>query len=163
MPSDEEEVFTYPARDDNDRDERPGEDEEEFVYPDNSADATAPQATSGGFPEHSSLPQDPAEPITLVETPSLLSSPPPPPPHTPPHPSPAQLEALSAAVSQGDLVLLKKLFATALQGDLEAFALANDASSRTGFTALHAAASRGYLDIVQWREFSVPSRSCTAS
>jgi len=72
---------------------------------------------------------------------------------TQPHPSPAQLEALSAAASDGDLSLLKKLFHTALQaGDLEAFALANDASSRTGLTALHTAASRGYLDIVKWRE-----------
>ncbi|KAH7887859.1 hypothetical protein F5I97DRAFT_1806415, partial [Phlebopus sp. FC_14] len=67
------------------------------------------------------------------------------------HPSPAQLEALSAAASAGDLALLKKLFATALQsGNIEAFALANDASSRTGLTALHAAASRGYLHIVKW-------------
>ncbi|KAH9940598.1 hypothetical protein B0H21DRAFT_794571 [Amylocystis lapponica] len=35
-------------------------------------------------------------------------------------------------------------------GDVEPFALANDASSRTGLTALHAASSRGYLDIVKW-------------
>ncbi|KII94681.1 hypothetical protein PLICRDRAFT_188292 [Plicaturopsis crispa FD-325 SS-3] len=70
----------------------------------------------------------------------------------PHHPSPAQLESLYAAASSGDLSLLKKLFTTALRtGDVEAFALSNDASSRTGFTALHAAASRGYLDIVKWR------------
>ena len=68
------------------------------------------------------------------------------------HPSPAQLESLQAAASGGDLTLLKKLFATALQtGEVESFALANDASPRTGLTALHAAASRGYLDIVKWR------------
>lgn len=68
-----------------------------------------------------------------------------------PHPSPAQLESLYAAASSGDLSLLKKLFRNALDaGDVEAFSLANDASTRTGFTALHAAASRGYLDIVTW-------------
>ncbi|KAL4075965.1 hypothetical protein J3A83DRAFT_4089165, partial [Scleroderma citrinum] len=67
------------------------------------------------------------------------------------HPSPAQLEALCAAASSGDLTLLKKLFSTAVQsGDLEPFALANDASSRTGFTPLHSAANRGYFEVVQW-------------
>ncbi|PPQ99071.1 hypothetical protein CVT24_003631 [Panaeolus cyanescens] len=67
------------------------------------------------------------------------------------HASPAQLESLYAAASTGDLTLLKKLFKTALEnGDVEPFSLANDASSRTGFTALHAAASRGYLDITRW-------------
>ena len=70
------------------------------------------------------------------------------------HPSPAQLESLQAAASSGDLTLLKKLFRTALQtGNVEPFALANDASPRTGLTALHAASSRGYLDIVKWREY----------
>lgn len=114
------------------------------------------------LPDHSpqlELPLDPAlESTTSVDT---LPSPPIRLQATS-HPSPAQLEALSAAASQGDLPLLKKLFATALQGgDLEAFALANDASSRTGFTALHAAASRGYLDIVKWREYSTVPRSCS--
>ncbi|EKM59394.1 uncharacterized protein PHACADRAFT_249851 [Phanerochaete carnosa HHB-10118-sp] len=67
------------------------------------------------------------------------------------HPSPAQLESLQAAASSGDLALLQKLFRTALQtGEVEPFALANDASPRTGLTALHAASSRGYLDIVRW-------------
>lgn len=83
----------------------------------------------------------------------LASLAPPPAVQTQSHPSPAQLEALSEAASSGDLPRLKELFQTALQvGDLEAFALANDASPRTGFTALHAAGSRGYLDIVKWRK-----------
>ncbi|KAK0499801.1 ankyrin repeat-containing domain protein, partial [Armillaria luteobubalina] len=70
---------------------------------------------------------------------------------TPPAPSPAQLEALYAAASSGDLPLLKKLFATALESsNIGSFSLANVASSRTGFTTLHAAASRGYLDVVTW-------------
>ena len=74
-------------------------------------------------------------------------------PKSPSHPSPAQLEALQAASAAGDLSLLQKLFRTALQsGELEPFALANDASARTGQTALHAAASRGYLNVVQWRK-----------
>lgn len=166
--SDEEEVFTYPAHDDNEVDEhhreQEEEEEEEFVYPDSSVDATPHQDSlivSDDSPEHSLLPPNFAVESTLVESPSLLSSPPQ--AQVPSHPSPAQLEALSAAASQGDLVLLKKLFATALQGgDLEAFALANDASSRTGFTALHAAASRGYLDIVKWRESWIASQPCTS-
>ena len=69
------------------------------------------------------------------------------------HPSPAQLESLYAAASSGDLPLLKRLFKNALENaEVEPFNLANDASSRTGFTALHAAASRGYYDIAVWRK-----------
>jgi Ankyrin repeats (many copies) len=68
-------------------------------------------------------------------------------------PSAAQLESLCAAASSGDLPLLKRLFRNALEtGDVEPFGLANDASSRTGFTALHVAASRGYLEMVKWRK-----------
>ncbi|KAG6837980.1 hypothetical protein H0H93_008374 [Arthromyces matolae] len=70
---------------------------------------------------------------------------------TPQPPSPAQLESLYAAASTGDLPLLKQLFHNALNnGDVESFGLANNESSRTGLTALHAAASRGYLEIVKW-------------
>lgn len=156
--SDEEDVFTYPADHYNGGDEHHDNDdqEEEFVYPDDSLDASTHQHSlivSDGLPEHPLDPQSPRDSalestIVAEKSPSLRSS-----PRAPSRPSPAQLEALSAAASQGDLALLKKLFITALQsGKLEAFALANDASSRTGFTALHAAASRGYLDIVEWRE-----------
>ncbi|KAG6868447.1 hypothetical protein C0993_002585 [Termitomyces sp. T159_Od127] len=68
-------------------------------------------------------------------------------------PSPAQLESLYAASTSGDLPLLKQIFQNALRnGEVEPFSLANSASSRTGFTALHAAASRGYLEIVAWRK-----------
>jgi hypothetical protein len=71
-----------------------------------------------------------------------------------PQPSPAQLEALFASSSSGDLNQLKSLFRNAQESaSVEPFALANDASSRTGLTALHAAASRGYLDIVSWCKF----------
>lgn len=166
--ADEEEVFTYPADDHNGGDEpHDHDDDDEFVYPENSVDtATHPDSLilSDDLLEHPSEAEHPqvsvVEPTTLVEaSPSLLSAPLL--AQAPSRPSPAQLEALSAAASQGDLVLLKKLFATALQGgNLEPFALANDASSRTGFTALHAAASRGYSDIVKWREFCIASRPC---
>ncbi|KAJ7667874.1 ankyrin repeat-containing domain protein, partial [Mycena polygramma] len=74
-------------------------------------------------------------------------------PSAPPvqHPSPAQLESIYAAASSGDLPLLQRLFRSAVEsGNVEPFSLSNDASPRTGFTALHAAASRGYLDIVIW-------------
>lgn len=67
------------------------------------------------------------------------------------HPSPAQLESLYAAALSGDLPLLQRLFRTALQnGEIEPFSLSNDASTRTGLTALHAAASRGYYDMTVW-------------
>lgn len=69
------------------------------------------------------------------------------------HPSPAQLESLYAVASSGDLPLLKRLFKSVLESaEVEPFNLANDASSRTGFTALHVAASRGYYDMAVWRK-----------
>jgi len=90
---------------------------------------------------YSSAPQ-PSEP---AEEPAQVALPP------QPRPSPAQLESLYAAASSGDLALLKKLFRNALESnDVQSFSLSNEASARTGLTALHAAAGRGYLDIVQW-------------
>jgi hypothetical protein len=151
--SDDEGGFTYPESD---------SEEEQFVYP-STTEQTAAVAGGGGPPsseevaasttdpeaEQEHMPDSlPIVPVNVVASP--VSSPAVP---IQPHPSPAQLEALSAAASSGDLSLLKKLFQTASQGgELEAFALSNDASSRTGFTVLHAAASRGYLDIVKWCE-----------
>ncbi len=68
------------------------------------------------------------------------------------HPSPAQLEALHSAAASGDLRRVQTEFRSAVRADdVEPFELANDASPRTGLTALHAAASRGWLDIVKWR------------
>jgi ankyrin repeat protein len=88
-----------------------------------------------------------ALPVADVDTVHILSPPTP----RQVHASPAQLESLYAAASSGDLPLLKKLFENALESaEVEPFNLANDASSRTGFTALHAAASRGYHDIAVW-------------
>ncbi|KAI6003890.1 hypothetical protein EDD15DRAFT_2385010 [Pisolithus albus] len=134
----EEGGFIYPTTAD--------DSDEDFVYPATSENAAV---------NDQSLPTPPPEQATAV--PESTTHPPSPlgPPLYPiqnqSHPSPAQLEAICAAASSGDLVLLKKLFSTALQSnELEPFALANDASSRTGFTALHSATSRGFLDIVRW-------------
>lgn len=150
----DEEGFTYPESD---------SEEEEFVYP-GTTEETAVVAGGGESPSSENMATSIADPeaeqeqipISLPMVPvDVIASPVSSPaiPATQPHPSPAQLEALSAAASSGDLSLLKKLFQTASQGSqVEAFALSNDASPRTGFTVLHAAASRGYLDIVKWRE-----------
>jgi hypothetical protein len=100
---------------------------------------------------------------TSMSTPAPASpmpyqSPPLPPRPLKRKPTQVELEALYAAASSNDLQLLQKLFRNACQDeDVEEFALANDAAVRTGLTALHAAASRGYLEIVQWRE-SIPLR-----
>ena len=64
----------------------------------------------------------------------------------------AQLEALYAAALSGDMIMLKKLVSNATSsGEIEAFALVNDASPRTGLTVVHAAASRGHLGALRWR------------
>lgn len=129
--SDDESGFLYTV-DDSD---------EEFVYPVPRSEEPLPPlevhppASSKAEPEQPLSLHSPARACVQLKS----------------HASPAQLEAICAAASSGDLPLLKKLFSTALQaGDLEPFALANDASSRTGFTAVHCAASRGRLEIVQW-------------
>lgn len=126
----DEEGFTYPESD---------SEEEEFVYP-GTTEETAAVAGGGGPPSLEEAATSIADPEAGQKQMPVS------------HPMvPVDLEALSAAASSGDLSLLKKLFQTASQGgEVEAFSLSNDASSRTGFTVLHAAASRGYLDIVKW-------------
>lgn len=66
--------------------------------------------------------------------------------------SPGQLESLYDAASSGDLPRLKREFKNVLESTgVEPFYLANDASSsRTGFTLLHVAASRGHYDMTVW-------------
>ena len=133
---DSEEEFVYPGAEEN----PPAE--ETFVYQAESEASSShePQSSPSPLRDVSPDPETSALPVVEVKPTKI-------------HPSPAQLESLQAAASSGDLPLLKKLFKTALQtGEVEPFALANDASPRTGLTALHAAASRGYLDIVKWRE-----------
>lgn len=108
-------------------------------------------STSASSPAHVS-------PAPVIVSPPPPSSPPPPPRPLKRKPTQAQLEALYSAASSNDLRLLQNLFRNACKNeDVEEFALANDAAVRTGLTALHAAASRGYLGIVQWREF-IPSQ-----
>lgn len=134
--------------------------DEEFVYPGVSETATSDplREPSPLQPAESLAPSVQEPPLSassrdVSQEPEESSQSAPVPRPTKAHPSPAQLESLQAAASSGDLVLLQKLFHTALQtGEVEPFALANDASPRTGLTALHAASSRGYLDIVKWRE-----------
>jgi hypothetical protein len=134
--------------------------EEEFVYPGVSGTAVQDPLTEGiaccrAESTARSVEESPSS-TSSEDVSQNYPSQPEPAPETKPaktHPSPAQLESLQAAASSGDLVLLKKLFRTALQtGDVEPFALSNDASPRTGLTALHAAASRGFLDVVKWRK-----------
>ncbi|KAJ2920154.1 hypothetical protein MD484_g376, partial [Candolleomyces efflorescens] len=61
------------------------------------------------------------------------------------------VQADQTEASSGDLPLLQRLFKNATEtNNVQPFSLANDAASRTGFTVLHAAASRGYLEIVKW-------------
>ena len=102
-----------------------------------------------------------ASPMPVIVSPSPPSpSPPQPPRPLKQKPTQAQLEALYAAASSNDLRLLQNLFRNACQNeDVEEFAFANNAATRTGLTALHAAASRGYLEIVQWRKLiPIPTR-----
>lgn len=67
-------------------------------------------------------------------------------------PTSAQLEALYAAALSGDINMLRNLINNATaSGEMEAFALVNDASPRTGLTVVHAAASRGQLEALKWR------------
>lgn len=164
---DEEEEFVYPAP----RDPAPLDAPlpEALEVSDTFTSATSPSAAesqeavpleqpaviespSSSSALHQSSPLAPSNPI-----PSPSPSPSPSPP-TQTHASPAQLEALYAAASSGDLPLLQGIVRNASQtGNVEPFSLVNDASSRTGLTALHASASRGYLDIVQWRKANLIS------
>jgi hypothetical protein len=166
--------FTYPTEPQRDSAPLNADDDEEeeegFVYPnagDNDAASDAPPLqisniiASTAFLSGSQV-TVPIETSALTESSSSTlyeASPhrPPqdlslvPPPQT--HASPAQLEALYAAASSGDLTLLQRIIRNASQtGNVEPFSLVNDASSRTGLTGLHAAASRGYLDVVKWRK-----------
>ena len=180
--------FTYPAdsqqepvsHDPIDDDEE----EEEFVYfaPHDPATADAPPlealevsntVTSATSPSAAESQEAvPLEQPIVTESPSSStalhqssprapSNPSPSPSPSPPtqiHASPAQLEALYAAASSGDLPLLQGIVRNASQaGNVEPFSLVNDASSRTGLTALHASASRGYLDMVKWRKMNLIS------
>jgi hypothetical protein len=169
--------FTYFA----DSQDAHGEEEEEFVYPGiGDVDADSGVLPVPSFDTITSTPSPsesqvavPLDSSDLTEYPSsneALHETSPPRPHPNPnsslpasqrHASPAQLEALYASASSGDLPLLQRIINNALQtGNVESFSLVNGASSRTGLTALHAAASRGYIDIVKWCKASLYPSSC---
>jgi hypothetical protein len=121
--------------------------------------ATSPAITMPSSPDLGPLSQVSISTSTPALVPSTPSPNPLPPPPMKRKPTQAQLEALYAAATSNDLQLLQRLFRNACQNeDVEEFALANDAAVRTGLTALHAAASRGYLEIIQWREL-IPLQS----
>lgn len=104
--------------------------------------------------------------VVEEEEPPQVSAPPPPPPPALVERDPAQLEQIYAAAASGDLHLLQTVFQTAVSsdsGNTEAFALANDATTRTGLTPLHGAASRGHLEVVQWRRFIFKSNGLFAN
>ncbi|KAJ4467545.1 hypothetical protein J3R30DRAFT_1942234 [Lentinula aciculospora] len=137
---------------------------EEFVYPGVEEDTTAALATVP-LPELSNaveVLEQVAQPLTPPPL-TLCAQPEPEPSEFDDHrlaqssrasnPTSAQLESSYAAASSGDLALLQKIFATAYQTNgVETFSLANNASTRTGLTVLHAAASRGYEELVRWCE-----------
>ncbi|KAI0650621.1 hypothetical protein C8Q79DRAFT_396170 [Trametes meyenii] len=122
-------------------------DDEEFVYPGTEDSSPIPTPV----PEVVVQPTPP-RPGTPTPEPLVHTQPSQSPVPSKSHPSPAQLEALHAAAASGDLRRVQTEFRQAVRtGDVDPFELANDASPRTGLTALHAAASRGYLDVVKWR------------
>ena len=118
------------------------DDDEEFVYP-----AAAPPMTDVDT-EHILSPRQefvyPAAPPPKKDV--DISSP------RQVQPSPTQLESLYDAAYSGDLPRLKMEFKNVVEStEVEPFYLANDASSsRTGFTLLHVAASRGHYDVAVW-------------
>jgi Ankyrin repeats (many copies) len=131
---------SHPQSHDSAHEEQEDSDDEPFVYPDSSN------------PHTEDVPAHPVGPVEEPAAPTVISAPA---PVTRPAASPEQLEEIYSAAAAGDLFLLQTLFQSALaSGDLEAFALANSATSRTGLTPLHAAASRGYSEIVQWRTYA---------
>lgn len=129
---------SHPNSRDSAHEEQEDSDDEPFIYPGSS---------------ESHIEDIPAHPVASAEEPPIAPAPG---PLRRPVASPEQLEGIYSATAAGDLFLLQTLFQSALaSGDLEAFALANSATSRTGLTPLHAAASRGHLEIVQWCMFAI--------
>ncbi|KAG9011134.1 hypothetical protein FRB90_007454 [Tulasnella sp. 427] len=118
--------------------------DEEFRYP--GAETPPAPASPAIQPEPVITPA--FEPRIVSQEPSMLESLP---PRVQLGPSSAQLESVAKAAAAGDLEELQSLFRNIIEETgCESFVLANDHAPRTGLTALHHAASRGYLPIVQW-------------
>ncbi|KAH8118604.1 hypothetical protein DFH11DRAFT_1503082 [Phellopilus nigrolimitatus] len=135
-----EEDFTYPddstVSDNEEEGGKEDSDEEEFKYPASPMD---PATESGP-----STPSTQQQHQSQLELQPQLE-------YQPQAPSSDQLETLYNVSLSGDLVQLKKLVSNATSyGGLEAFALVNDASPRTGLTVVHAAASRGHVNALKW-------------
>jgi hypothetical protein len=129
----DDEPFVYPgAEADGDN----SDSDESFHYPgadDPEPTASPDQASSAAFV------------ATHAEAPSVAIQ-------RAPDPTPAQLESIYAAAASGDLGLVKKqINSISRLSEVDQFALVNDATKRTGFTPLHAAASKGHFEIVKWR------------
>ncbi|KAG8895970.1 hypothetical protein FRC01_012095, partial [Tulasnella sp. 417] len=124
--------------------EEEDDDEEEFRYP----GAETPPAPASPTVQPEPITSPPFEPRVVSQEPSTLE---PLPPRVQLGPSSAQLESVAKAATAGDLEELQTLFRNIIEETgCESFVLANDHAPRTGLTALHHAASRGYLAIVQW-------------
>ena len=155
---------------------------EEFRYPDASGshdhplaaqEATTEEQEQEGAESDDEEFRYPGAESPIVHTDPLRSaSPPPPPPPTvqPVQELPApviepqalrstaptskQLELVATAATAGDLEQLQLLFQEIIaETGCQSFVLANDAAPRTGLTALHHAASKGRLQVVQWCEW----------
>ena len=144
---DDDDVFQYPASDDEGAEEQEDtgnnehdSEEEEFRYP---VSPESPVATGPFEPEPGPSSVIPPVPEPEVEQPKPIV-----------HPTPVQLKALYDAGLSGDLVTLRQIVSNATaSGEIEAFALVNDASPITGLTVVHACASRGHLDALKWCMF----------
>ena len=161
---DSEEAFRYPS--DNEEEvsrgpAAPESDDEEFTY------SAAAEGILPPKPERVSSPIASPPPAVEVESPRPASpakahqdarqlsehqlSPSPERGRPPAHATSAQLEALYDAGLSGDLSRVRALLEAATSsGDFETFALVNDASPRTGLTVVHAAASRGHINLLKW-------------
>lgn len=139
---DEEEVFEYPGDDveEHDADNGGHDSENEFTYPASPTSQNASVESPSG-PSVTSA-QVFEQPKTVVR------------------PTPAQLETLYSAGLSGNLGTLRQIVSNVTaSGEIEAFALVNDASPRTGLTVVHACASRGHLGALRWCTLAMPNCS----
>jgi hypothetical protein len=107
------------------------DDNEEFIY-EPSSDAINDNNTNESNPD-----PKPVSPPSPKATPAL---------------SRVEHEKIYGAATSGDLDVLQRLIQTAVADErATVFSLVNEPSPRGGLTLLHAAASRGHLEVVKWR------------
>ncbi|KAG8872576.1 hypothetical protein FRB97_007499 [Tulasnella sp. 331] len=140
-------------------------DDEEFQYPGVEAAASSSTLKSPAIPTAELAP---GLEVPVVEEQPKYEPEPEPTPEPEPEPEPEtpepqveppkarvvtheQLEAIASAATLGDVERLQHLFHDIItETGCQQFVLANDAAPRTGLTALHHAASRGHLAVVEW-------------